>query len=261
MYPRGDCFSAGLSFMATAFLQPGTNIQCAQMNACGGSGADKTALGQCIPPSPRTAHTSPHAPRVGERLGTEWCGECTSWTTLSREQSCQVLTMISSSRSGDSTRGMMTWLRSSGVFSCFNTLFSVFSCPESSAKLSSTEGLEGKREGRPGKGHGRQVQHIPRARSGHHLLGSKRLTTPLFQGRGGHWYCGNPNPEAESSGQSLMHECETNPTLCTKPGEHGAGLFSVLLEGERRKSAWVLQVTHRPDVFLITVAPPTQPVG
>lgn len=60
---------------------------------------------------------------------------------LSAEQSCQVLTMISSSRSGDSTRGMITWLRIRGVFSCFSTLFSVFNWPESSAKLSSTEGL------------------------------------------------------------------------------------------------------------------------
>lgn len=54
------------------------------------------------------------------------------------------LTMISSSRSGDSTRGMITWFRNSGVFSCFSTLFKVFSCPESNAKLSRTEGL-GKR--------------------------------------------------------------------------------------------------------------------
>lgn len=52
------------------------------------------------------------------------------------------LTMISSSRSGDSTRGMITWFRSSGVFSFFRTLFKVFSCPESKAKLSRTEGLE-----------------------------------------------------------------------------------------------------------------------
>lgn len=35
----------------------------------------------------------------------------------------------------------MTWLRNSGVFSCFKTLFKVFSCPESKAKLSRTEGL------------------------------------------------------------------------------------------------------------------------
>lgn len=54
----------------------------------------------------------------------------------------QCLTMISSSRSGDSTRGMITWFRNSGVFSCFSTLFKVFSCPESNAKLSRTEGLE-----------------------------------------------------------------------------------------------------------------------
>lgn len=52
-----------------------------------------------------------------------------------------LLTMRSSSRSGDSTRGMMTWLRNSGVFSCFKTLFRVFNCPDSSAKLSRTEGL------------------------------------------------------------------------------------------------------------------------
>ena len=51
------------------------------------------------------------------------------------------LTMRSSSRSGDSTRGMMTWLRNSGVFSCFKTLFRVFNCPESKAKLSRTDGL------------------------------------------------------------------------------------------------------------------------
>lgn len=35
----------------------------------------------------------------------------------------------------------MTWLRNSGVFSCFKTLFRVFSCPESKAKLSRTDGL------------------------------------------------------------------------------------------------------------------------
>lgn len=35
----------------------------------------------------------------------------------------------------------MTWLRNSGVFSCFKTLFRVFNCPESNAKLSRTEGL------------------------------------------------------------------------------------------------------------------------
>lgn len=35
----------------------------------------------------------------------------------------------------------MTWLRKSGVFSCFKTLFKVFNCPESKAKLSRTEGL------------------------------------------------------------------------------------------------------------------------
>lgn len=36
----------------------------------------------------------------------------------------------------------MTWFRSSGVLSFFSTLFKVFSCPESNAKLSRTEGLE-----------------------------------------------------------------------------------------------------------------------
>lgn len=54
--------------------------------------------------------------------------------------------MISSSRSGDSTKGMITWFRNSGVFSCFSTLFKVFSCPESNAKLSRTEGLRKERE-------------------------------------------------------------------------------------------------------------------
>lgn len=60
----------------------------------------------------------------------------------SSQQDTVCLTMRSSSRSGDSTRGMMTWFRNSGVFSCFKTLFRVFNCPESNAKLSRTEGLE-----------------------------------------------------------------------------------------------------------------------
>lgn len=48
----------------------------------------------------------------------------------------------------------MTWLRNSGVFSCFKTLFRVFSCPESKAKLSRTDGLVVVRrcQNVPGKG-------------------------------------------------------------------------------------------------------------
>lgn len=66
-----------------------------------------------------------------------WSGT-TSWlNTGTRPSVCR---MISSSRSGDSTKGMITWFRNSGVFSCFSTLFKVFSCPESNAKLSRTEG-------------------------------------------------------------------------------------------------------------------------
>lgn len=78
------------------------------------------------------------------------------------------LTIRSSSRSGDNTRGMMTWLRNSGVFSCFKTLFRVFNCPESKAKLSRTEGLVVVR----------RCQNIPSkvASKGSFRLGIPRLT-------------------------------------------------------------------------------------
>lgn len=81
----------------------------------------------------------------------EWQAEYSCTQALSDTQG-PCLTMISSSRSGDSTRGMITWFRSSGVFSCFSTLFKVFSCPESNAKLSRTEGLEKQMKMEHGKG-------------------------------------------------------------------------------------------------------------
>lgn len=85
--------------------------------------------------------------------------------------------MISSSRSGDSTRGMITWFRNSGVFSCFSTLFKVFSCPESNAKLSRTEGL-GKQRKRieHGKGCHRWLFFFPLK-----LLRSEEITLLLLK--------------------------------------------------------------------------------
>lgn len=51
------------------------------------------------------------------------------------------LTAKSSSRSGDRSRGIMTWLRKDGVFSFLSSLLMVFSWLESRAKLSRTDGL------------------------------------------------------------------------------------------------------------------------
>lgn len=58
-----------------------------------------------------------------------------------RRKEPKVLTAKSSSRSGESSSGMMTWWRNEGVFSFLSSLLIVFSWPDSRAKLSKTEGL------------------------------------------------------------------------------------------------------------------------
>ena len=56
----------------------------------------------------------------------------------------KILTAKSSSRSGDRSRGIMTWLRKDGVFSFLSSLLIVFSWPDKRAKLSKTWGLSDK---------------------------------------------------------------------------------------------------------------------
>ena len=81
----------------------------------------------------------------------------------------------------------MTWLRNSGVFSCFKTLFRVFSCPESKAKLSRTDGLVvvRRRQNVPGKGASKGSLRLVINR-----LTPKRLTALCWPGQELDWLTG-----------------------------------------------------------------------
>lgn len=60
---------------------------------------------------------------------------------LTHQSRVLILTAKSSSRSGDRSSGIITWLRKDGVLSFFSSLLIVFNWPDRRAKLSKTEGL------------------------------------------------------------------------------------------------------------------------